>query len=145
MKPVGLDWNINQAPAQTHTSRMTIYLDPLILRRTPSVYFPVTLSNHSLNLVNHLVRPLFFLLSSVGLSSNVQSAGVNERAMKADIITEMAMVMANCWYNLPTMPGINPTGTKTAARINAMATTGAEISFIAWYVASLGDIFSWSM
>src|ERR1700761_3228506 len=116
-----------------------------MLRRTPSVYFAVTLSNHSLNLVNHLVRPLFFLLSSVGFNSNVQSAGVSDSAIKADIITEMAMVMANCWYSLPTMPGINPTGTNTAARISAMATTGAEISFIAWYVASLGDIFSWSI
>jgi len=29
------------------------------------------------------------------------------------------------------IPGINPTGTKTAARISAIATTGADISFIA--------------
>src|SRR3569833_209177 len=132
MKPVGLDWNINQAPMHTQISRMMIYRAPLILLFTPKVYLSVTRWNQLLNLVNHAVRPLFLLLSSVGFSSNVQSAGVNDRAIKADIITEMAIVMANCWYNLPTMPGNNPTGTNTAARISAMATTGAEISFIAW-------------
>ncbi len=57
---------------------------------------------------------------------------VNDKAIKADIITDIAMVMANCWYNRPTMPGINPTGTNTAANIKAIAITGAEISFIAW-------------
>ena len=46
--------------------------------------------------------------------------------------------MANCWYNLPTIPGINPTGTNTAARIRAIATTGPEMSFIARSVASRG-------
>src|ERR1700712_831737 len=117
---------------QTQSSRITIYRAPFILRRTPSVYFTVTLSNQLLNLVNHLVSPLFFLLSSVGFSNMVHSAGVSESAMKADMITEMAIVMANCWYSLPTMPGMNPTGTNTAARMSAMATTGAEISFIAW-------------
>jgi len=84
-------------------------------------------------LVNHLVSPLVFLLGSVGFNSMVHSAGVSESAIKAEIITEMAIVMANCWYSLPTMPGINPTGTNTAARISAMATNRRpEISFIAW-------------
>src|SRR5580704_10443584 len=111
---------------------MTIYLDPLMLRRTPSVYFAVTLSNQALNLVNHPVRPLFFFDSSVGFKSKVQRAGVSDNAINAEMITDIAIVMANCWYKRPTIPGINPTGTNTAARISAMATTGAEISFIAW-------------
>src|SRR5215472_23241 len=37
------------------------------------------------------------------------------------------------------MPGINPTGTNTAANIKAMAITGAEISFMASTVASRGE------
>lgn len=55
----------------------------------------------------------------------------NVTIIKAERITDMAIVMANCWYKRPTMPGIKPTGTKTAAKISAMATTGAEISCIA--------------
>ena len=66
-----------------------------------------------------------------GFNKSVHKAGVRDKAIKADINTEMAMVMANCWYNLPTIPGIKPTGTNTAANINAIAITGAEISFIA--------------
>src|ERR1700722_9002929 len=102
-----------------------------MLRRTPSVYFAVTRSNQLLNLVNQPVSPLFFFDSSVGFKSKVQSAGVNDNAINADIITDMAIVIANCWYKRPTMPGINPTGTNTAARISAIAITGAEMSFIA--------------
>ena len=44
------------------------------------------------------------------------SAGVNDNAINAEIITEMAMVIANCWYKRPTIPGIKPTGTNTAAK-----------------------------
>ncbi len=43
------------------------------------------------------------------------------------------------------MPGINPTGTNTAANIKAIAITGPDISFIAFLVASIGDIFSKSI
>src|ERR1035437_10251547 len=106
--------------------------EALMLFFTPMVYLAVTLSNHSLNLINHLSIRFGFLLGSVGFSNKVQSAGVNDSAMNADITTDMAIVMANCWYRRPTMPEIKPTGTKTAARMSAMATTGAEISFIAW-------------
>ena len=66
-----------------------------------------------------------------GFRSKVHKAGVSDNAMNADSITDIAMVMANCWYKRPTMPGINPTGTNTAASISAIATTGAEMSFIA--------------
>src|SRR3984885_8335305 len=116
-----------------------------MLRLTPSVYFAVTRSNQSLNLVNHPVSPLCFFDSSVGFKSKVQRAGVNDNAINAEIITDMAIVMANCWYKRPTIPGIKPTGTNTAARMSAIAITGAEISFIAWYVASLAVILSWSI
>ena len=50
------------------------------------------------------------------------------------------MVMANCWYKRPVTPPMKATGTKTAQRISAIATTGPETSFIAWRVASIGDL-----
>ena len=50
----------------------------------------------------------------------------------------MAIVIANCWYNLPTIPGKKPAGTNTAAKTRAIATTGPEISAIALKLASLG-------
>ena len=74
-------------------------------------------SNQALNLANHLSKKLGFLSGSVGFNSSVQSAGVNESAINADMITDIAIVIANCWYSLPTIPGINPTGTNTAAKI----------------------------
>ena len=67
----------------------------------------------------------------VGLNNSEQRAGVNDKATKDDINTDMAIVIANCWYKRPTMPGIKPTGTNTAASISAIATTGADISFMA--------------
>ncbi|MNN75291.1 hypothetical protein D3C81_1915840 [compost metagenome] len=67
-------------------------------------------------------------------------AGVKDKAINADSITDTAMVMENCWYNCPTIPGINPTGTNTAERIKAIAITGAVMSFMARRVASAADI-----
>src|ERR1700743_3113153 len=119
-------------------NNITIYFAPAILFLTPLVYLAVTLSNQALNLPNCLSSQFGFRLTSVGFKSNVHSAGVNDNAMNADIITDIAMVIANCWYNRPTIPGINPTGTNTAANISAMAITGADISFMACVVASFG-------
>ena len=73
-----------------------------------------------------------------GFSSIAQSAGDSDSALKADSSTEMAMVSANCWYMLPISPPSRATGMNTADRISAMPITGAETSFIAWTVASLG-------
>ncbi|MBV6506138.1 MAG: hypothetical protein ILNGONEN_01709 [Syntrophorhabdaceae bacterium] len=73
------------------------------------------------------------------MSNSAERAGLNVSALKADIITEIAIVTANCWYNLPVIPGMKAVGTKTAARISAIATTGPETSCIAFMVASLGD------
>ena len=67
-------------------------------------------------------------------------AGESESALKADSRTEMAIVSANCWYIRPVRPGMKATGTKTADRMRAMPMTGADTSFIAWTVASLGLI-----
>src|ERR1019366_4465758 len=68
------------------------------------------------------------------------SAGLRESALKADSSTETAMVRANCLYIWPLMPPRKATGMKTAARMKAMATTGAETSLSAWMVASRGGM-----
>src|ERR1700722_15671884 len=114
-----------------HINKITTYLEALILFCTPFEYLLVTRSNQLLKRKNILFTPLASFFTSVGFKSRVHNAGVRDKAMKADNITDMAIVMANCWYNLPTIPGIKPTGTKTAARIRAIATTGPDISFIA--------------
>ena len=81
-----------------------------------------------------------FAFSSLECFSIIEhSAGVSDKATKAEIITDTAIVIANCWYNLPTIPGIKPTGTNTAANIKAMAITGPDMSFIALRAASFGD------
>ena len=51
-------------------------------------------------------------------------AGLRVSALNAEMITDTAMVTANCWYIRPVIPGMNAVGTKTATRIRAMATTG---------------------
>src|ERR1700693_6022368 len=66
-----------------------------------------------------------------GFKSKEQSAGLSDRALKAEIITETAIVTANCWYRRPVIPGIKAVGTKTAARIRAIATTGPPTCSIA--------------
>ena len=68
-----------------------------MLRFTPLVYFSVSLSNHSLNFTKSLFIPFISLVGGVGLSSKVHSAGVSDKAMNAEMITDMAMVIANCW------------------------------------------------
>jgi hypothetical protein len=60
-------------------------------------------------------------------------------ALNAEMRTETAMVMANCWYIRPVMPGTNAVGTNTAARIRAIATTGPDTCSIALKAASRGD------
>ncbi len=110
-----------------------MYFDFSILFLTPFGIFRGYPFKPFVKLEEQFVKALcFFFDLSVGFNNNVQSAGVNDNAINADIITDIAMVMANCWYKRPTIPGIKPTGTNTAASINAMAITGADISFMAW-------------
>src|SRR6185295_15365447 len=53
-----------------------------------------------------------------------REGGLNVRALKAERLTEIAMVTANCWYRRPVMPGMKAVGTNTAASTSAMPTTG---------------------
>ena len=66
------------------------------------------------------------------------SAGLSVRALIEEIATDMAIVIANCWYNLPVMPPIAATGTNTAIRDSEVATMGPETSFMAAIVACFG-------
>ena len=80
------------------------------------------------------------LAGFAGLSSIAASAGDRDSALKAESSTEIAIVSANCWYICPVRPGMKATGMNTAERMRAMPMTGAETSFMAWLVASLGLI-----
>src|ERR1700761_4800779 len=105
MKPLGLFLNNNTAPIMIHNSIITTNLVCLILLSTPRVYLAVTRSNQPLNAAKALSSQFFFLCSSCGFSISVHNAGVNDNATNADINTDIAIVMANCWYNRPTIPG----------------------------------------
>ncbi len=59
------------------------------------------------------------------------SAGVNDNATMAERAIETEIVRANCLYSCPTVPPRKATGMKTDAKINAIATTGPDTSFIA--------------
>src|SRR5258708_3944650 len=122
------------------TSNINTYFVPFIHKDTPRVYDAVVLPKNLLKEAKNFSNIFFFASGSFGcLSKREHKAGVRDKATNADIITDTAIVIANCWYNLPTIPGIKPTGTNTAASIKAIAITGADISFIAFLVASLGE------
>ena len=74
-----------------------------------------------------------------GRSSSAQSAGESVSALIAEIITEIAIVSANCWYMRPVMPGTKATGMNTAESTSAIAMTGPDTSCIALMVASRGE------
>src|SRR5579864_2645238 len=96
INPEGFVLNKNHVPAQIQINNMTIYLDPLILFRTPFEYLSVTRSNQTLYRKNNLFMPFASFVIRVGLNNNVQSAGVSDKATNAESITEIAIVMANC-------------------------------------------------
>ena len=96
-KPLGLLRNSRKAPTTMHTRMTTTKRECLMPRCTPLPYFSVTRPNQLLNLKNSLSRPREFSSRLLGFSSSTHRAGVSDKATKAEISTEMAMVMANCW------------------------------------------------
>src|SRR5215468_10454140 len=66
-----------------------------------------------------------------GRSNSAESAGLSERALNAEKITEIAIVRANCWYKRPVIPGRNAVEMNTAERTSAMPITGADPSRMA--------------
>src|SRR3954465_10871026 len=89
INPVGFVLNKSTVPMHMHTSRMTMYLAPLMLCFTPCVYLSVTFWNQLLNLKKNLSRPFASFPACDGFSNKVQSAGVNDNATKADSITDI--------------------------------------------------------
>ena len=77
--------------------------------------------------------------SFLGFRIREQSAGESDRALKAEIRTETAIVMANCMFIRPWMPPMKATGMNTAERTRAIPMTGWVTSSIAFSVASLGE------
>src|SRR6266478_7664000 len=69
-----------------------------------SVAFAQTRLNEAKNALNGPPVEVF------GRSNNAASAGLNVNALKADRITENAMVTANCWYRRPVIPGMKAVG-----------------------------------
>src|SRR5438105_9980929 len=56
-----------------------------------------------------------------------------------EMTTEMAIVMANCLYSWPVMPGMKATGTNTAHRTATIGTSAPPTSSIDLFAASLGE------
>ena len=56
------------------------------------------------------------------------------------MITEMAIVTANCLLSRPWIPLMRPMGMKTEESTRAIPTTGPETSDMAWRVAARGAI-----
>src|SRR5690606_38203192 len=73
---------------------------------------------------------------------NAQSAGVSVNATIPEIVTETAIVIANCLYICPANPPKNATGTKTAHSTSTIAITGPVTSSIALIDASRADNLS---
>ena len=71
-------------------------------------------------------------------SSRAHSAGESVRALNAEITTETAIVMENCWNNRPVMPPVNDTGTNTASSTTVVATMGEATFFMASSAAARG-------
>src|SRR5258708_37399866 len=97
MKPEGLVLNKRMVPVIMHTRIMITYLAPLIARATPFPYRSVMRSNKRLKPAKNRDTQLRLLSLLVGHRSRLQRPSVSDRAVKAERITEMAMVMANCW------------------------------------------------
>ena len=69
-------------------------------------------------------------------NSGAHIAGVSVSATKPEIVTDTAIVIANCRYISPTSPPRNATGRNTAFSTSTIAMTGRLTSAIARRVAS---------
>lgn len=131
--PPGTRSNTPPMPTSTSTNSPTASR----LRRSSSftmlTYFPVSPSNHPLNL-----RKKTLGSPCPGLSSRAHRAGVKVRATAPEMTTDTAMVMANCWYMRPAMPPVKATGMNTAHSTSTMAITGPVTSCMALAVALRG-------
>lgn len=65
-------------------------------------------------------------------------AGVRVSARKPEITTDTTIVIANCLYNWPVVPGRKAAGMNTDAITSTMATRELPISSMDLMVAALG-------
>src|SRR6478752_3408743 len=65
-------------------------------------------------------------------------AGLNVSELNAEKMNEKTIVIANWLYRRPVMPGMNATGTNTAASTSVIVMIGVVISAIAARVAASG-------
>src|SRR5271169_2672538 len=96
MNPVGLWANNPTVPAYTQMRMMRKYGAIAMHFLTPEEYDSVAFLNHSLKLKKNLLSPFKFLFEVIGLRIREHNAGVSDNATNAEIITETAMVIANC-------------------------------------------------
>ncbi len=68
------------------------------------------------------------VVSGRGRSSIAERAGERVSALKAEMITEIAIVTANCRLSRPWIPLMRPMGMKTEESTRAIPTTGPETS-----------------
>src|ERR1700733_1438787 len=130
MNDVGSLVPTNAAAAATIARNARLKPDLRISTAQKPTYLSVALAKPRLNRwKSRASGPLF---SVFGFSRSAHSAGLSESALNAENRTEIAMVTANCWYNLPVIAEMNTVGTKTAVRITAMAMTGPDTSSIAF-------------
>src|SRR5690606_12266619 len=71
--------------------------------------------------------------------TSAHKAGLSVSATNPEMVTDNAIVIANCLYNSPVIPPKNAAGTNTAASTSTIAITGPVTSSIARFAASLGD------
>ena len=93
--------------------------------------------------LNHAKTPR--LGGSECLSMTPHIAGVSVSATNPDTATEMTMVIANCLYSCPVVPGRKAAGMNTEAMTSTTATREPPISPIALIVASLGERWNFAM
>src|SRR5580658_4619408 len=94
--PDGFALNRKYAPVQIPSRSRMIHHEYRMLLLTPRVYPEMNRSNPTLNKAKARSSQFFFCFGSCGFNNSVQSAGVRDKATKADRITEMAIVIANC-------------------------------------------------
>ena len=91
----------------------------------------------SKNELNHLKRKISF--SFLGFSRMAHIAGVSVSATNPEMMTEVAIVIANCLYSSPVSPPRKAIGKKTEERTRTIAITGPVTSSMAMNEASLGE------
>src|SRR5690606_28306850 len=93
--------------------------------------------NHPNDRLNNFQNP--FGESWPGLRTSAHKAGLSVSATNPEMVTDNAIVIANCLYNSPVIPPKNAAGTNTAASTKTLAITGPVTSVMDFFAASRGE------